>query len=292
MELIIRKIHIVGTKMIPSDIRLKFDFLSNFSEGCLNFLYKGRYQGREVVLKIYNPEFYHAKERFQNELNVLKRLGHNFYIPKLVAYSEQQMWIMYEFVNGKSLKTKEKKKEPVDLQSLVDSILKTHSAEIIEGNYNTYIQRLIKDLEIKLSGTSLSLDSSIRSAITYLKRESKHFEKARLCRVHGDINGSNIILEEDGKLKVILDWEFSHFGDKYLDIAQFTNRGTDFDKEFLNRYFANEKFDKRRYEFFLIYFLLKICINNAPENLKKMASVKEDKLTIVKAKYERLKSMF
>lgn len=98
-----------------------------------------------------------------------------------------------------------------------------------------------------------SLYSSVNAAIEYLGKERKYLKNMWLCRVNGDFNGSNILIGEDGNVRSIVDWEFSHIGNKYLDIAQFTNRGDDFSKEFQERYFDG-KMDQRMYVFLYLFF--------------------------------------
>ncbi len=44
------------------------------------------------------------------------------------------------------------------------------------------------------------------------------------CLVHGDLNSSNIILDEDNNLKAIIDFGFGGFGNKYNDIARIIGR--------------------------------------------------------------------
>ncbi len=44
------------------------------------------------------------------------------------------------------------------------------------------------------------------------------------CLVHGDLNSSNIILDEDNNVKAIIDFGFGGFGNKYNDMARIIGR--------------------------------------------------------------------
>ena len=44
------------------------------------------------------------------------------------------------------------------------------------------------------------------------------------CLVHGDLNSSNIILDDDNDVKAIIDFGFGGFGNKYNDIARIIGR--------------------------------------------------------------------
>jgi len=44
------------------------------------------------------------------------------------------------------------------------------------------------------------------------------------CLVHGDLNSSNIILDDDNNVKAIIDFGFGGFGNKYNDIARIIGR--------------------------------------------------------------------
>jgi len=212
-----------------------------------------------------------------------------------MGYSQKNRWILYEFVEGESLKKKEEKEVPINIASLVESLKEIHSVNIDRRNesYEEYLRNLVTNLKSRLynSGLNEPLYSSVNKAIRYLDKERKHLKNTTLCRVHGDLNGSNILIGENKNVESIVDWEFSHIGSSYLDIAQFTNRGNDFDKEFQERYF-NSCMNKRSYDFFLVYFLVKIILNNSPKNLEKIAFIRDEKLKIVESKSKRLMEMF
>ncbi len=133
--------------------------------------------------------------------------------------------------------------------------------------------------------------SSAKKAIRYLGAQKGSLENIGLCRINGDYNGSNILLNEEGCVSAIVDWEFSHIGNKYLDLAQLTNKGDGFAKEIQERYFHGNM-NRDLYDFFLTCFLTKITINNSPTNLERMAFQRDEKIKIVESKSKRLMEMF
>jgi thiamine kinase-like enzyme len=266
--------------------------ISPLLEGSLNYKYCGEYNGKKVILKVYNKKFSDYKERFSNELNVLGN-PINIEVPKILKYSKKEFWILCEWVDGKSLKKIEQENGKINLSSLVNYLKKIHSIAYGIISPEEYLDQRISILEKKLKQAEIEdpLFSSIKRGIEFLKKESKKIKLDNLCRVHGDLNGGNILFDIEGNVKSVVDWEFSHFGSPYIDLAQLTNRGTDMDKEILKEYFGN-KLNKRLYEFFLVYFLLRIIIGNSGNNRLKMAYISKEKDKIIKNKIKRVMEMF
>lgn len=49
-------------------------------------------------------------------------------------------------------------------------------------------------------------------------------KKDHTCLVHGDLNSSNIILDENNHISAVIDFGFGGFGNKYFDIARIIGR--------------------------------------------------------------------
>lgn len=66
------------------------------------------------------------------------------------------------------------------------------------------------------------------------------------CLVHGDLNSSNIILDENNHISGIVDFGFAGFGNKYFDIARIIGRCPEnFKNEIIKSYeaFSGNKLD-------------------------------------------------
>lgn len=62
-------------------------------------------------------------------------------------------------------------------------------------------------------------------------------KKDNNCLVHGDLNSSNILLDENNHISAIIDFGFGGFGNKYFDIARIIGRCPDtFKTDIINSY--------------------------------------------------------
>lgn len=53
---------------------------------------------------------------------------------------------------------------------------------------------------------------------------NKFIKKDNTCLVHGDLNSSNIIIDENNHISAVIDFGFGGFGNKYFDIARIIGR--------------------------------------------------------------------
>lgn len=264
------------------------------TDGSLNVVCRGEYSGRDSVLKLFNNQFKDCQKRFSSELGVLQQ-GISDVTPLLLDYSENGRWIVMDFVNGQSLKEMENKNNKIDLDSLVLTLRKVYSQEVNNNreDFVLYINRILAELEydFNVSGVKESIKSSVNNAIKYMNGEKDQLPIIGLNRINGDLNGANILFNESGKVNKIVDWEFSHVGCTYMDLAKLTNIGDKFSLRLKKAYFegcCNEKV----YNFFLTYFLTRMVVNNSEINMKKMAFSRPEKIKVVEAKAKRLEEMF
>ncbi len=275
------------------ELGIPFGNPENLPAGCLNYLFRGVYKETPAILKIYNRNFEDSEERLGNELQVLKKPG-KIKVPALLGYSIEDMWIVMAIARGITLKEAIERGAQVNTLSITSAMREIHSQQrASEANSLSYLGKCVSGLEKKLieakKGIEPLLSKAIERGIDYLKREMLYLDSMEMCRVHGDFNGHNVLVDTCGNVEVILDWEFSHTGNPYRDIAQFTNRNDRFAQEVLRHYF-NGSIDKKAYDFFLVHFLIKLVLNNTPQS--KMAFLRKEKTEIVRSKSERLKEMF
>ena len=72
-------------------------------------------------------------------------------------------------------------------------------------------------------------------------------KKENNCLVHGDLNSSNILLDENNHVAAIIDFGFAGYGNKYFDIARIIGRcPTQFKDSIVKNYekYSNEKLDR------------------------------------------------
>ena len=68
------------------------------------------------------------------------------------------------------------------------------------------------------------------------------------CLVHGDLNSSNILLDDNNNISAVIDFGFGGFGNKYDDVARIIGRCPDnFKKDIVESYeeYSNSKLDSK-----------------------------------------------
>ncbi len=73
-------------------------------------------------------------------------------------------------------------------------------------------------------------------------------KKENNCLVHGDLNSSNILLDENNNVTAFIDFGFAGYGNKYFDIARIIGRCPEqFKSSIVKNYenYANQKLDEK-----------------------------------------------
>jgi len=102
----------------------------------------------------------------------------------------------------------------------------------IGTNLNDFINELL-DLHVKPEDK------------VFWKSENFNMKENDYCLVHGDLNTSNILLDENDNVSAIIDFGFGGFGNKYFDISRVLSRSypESFKEELINSYSEFEKND-------------------------------------------------
>lgn len=132
--------------------------------------------------------------------------------------------------------------------------IKQVSYEISDFMYQLHSLDFEKNKIFKANNIGLNLVDFLNELIeNHLSDNDKKFwkydefsKKDNSCLVHGDLNSSNIILDEDCHISAVIDFGFGGFGNKYFDIARIIGRlPKEYKSEIIDSYerVSNSKLD-------------------------------------------------
>jgi len=222
------------------------------NEGCrtTNYLIDTFTKGK-FVLKI----FYLKEESYRREEKLFKKVIKDIKVPQIYKFSEDEIiedreYIIYEYLEGETISSYLKKRNSIEekfVRQVAESMAKLH-----KNKYDN-IGFLNEELEVKEILSPLSewyrmfmgknaeqrLGKEIKNEVYKVVEENEGILKmldndSRL--VHGDLQGTNILIDNHGNLSGILDWEFCMAGHPIADIGQFFRYDQYFDKRLINSF--------------------------------------------------------
>ena len=111
-----------------------------------------------------------------------------------------------------------------ELHNIKFDIKDIFKVDNIAVNLNDFIQELL-DLHVSVEDKD------------FWKQNNFKMENKEYCLVHGDLNSSNILLDDDNNITAIIDFGFAGLGNKYFDIARIIGRCPEkFKDEIVNSY--------------------------------------------------------
>lgn len=120
------------------------------------------------------------------------------------------------------------------MDSLTDEEVKKVSNQIAKFMYELHNADYKKDEVFDMDNIGLHLNDFITELLEkHVSDEDLKFWKVtdfktkdneNLCLVHGDLNSSNILLDENNNVTAIIDFGFGGFGNKYFDISRIIGR--------------------------------------------------------------------
>lgn len=200
----------------------------------------------EIVLRKNAATVVDASSGRQQEYELLKRLYElNICVPQPLLFEKKDNFLNSEFfvmnkISGVAEGHKLVRLNQPDLQCkiLQDIGHKLAAIHLIESDpeieriiqkppKENYLNQLTEDLQeqlLKLSEPRPILEF----ALSWMKQEQP--ETDDLVIVHGDYRTGNIMIDHD-HVSGILDWEFTHWGDRREDIGWFTSKCWRFGKD-------------------------------------------------------------
>lgn len=161
--------------------------------------------------------------------------------------NEERPFSVHKKISGETLADK--------MDVLSKDEVREVAREISKFMYELHTASFEKNQVFKTNKIGLNLVDFLDELLkVHLPKESEKFWKYKefslkdnKCLVHGDLNSSNILLDENNHVSGIIDFGFAGFGNKYFDIARILSRKypAGFKEEIIKSYeeFSNEKLD-------------------------------------------------
>ena len=162
-------------------------------------------------------------------------------------YDNDRPFSVHKKIEGCSLASKMNELTPEEVKSV--------SNDIAKFMYQVHNIKFDKNEIFNINNIGLNLIDFLDELLNvHVHSEDKvfwNYDKFRTkedsCLVHGDLNSSNILLDENNHVTAIIDFGFGGFGNKYFDIARIIGRcPNNFKDEIVKHYeeISQEKIDE------------------------------------------------
>ena len=159
-----------------------------------------------------------------------------------LGYDNSRPYSVHKKIEGTVLADK--------MDSLSQEEIKNVSNDIAKFMYELHNVKFEKDKIFKTENIGLNLVDFLDELLNvHVDSKDKVFwkytdfsKKENNCLVHGDLNSSNVILDDNNRVAAIIDLGFAGFGNKYYDISRIIGRCPDsFKQEIIKSYEALSK---------------------------------------------------
>ena len=264
-------------------------YISRMDEGCRTTNYKIDTKNKgSFILKI----FFDNNESSKREIKLFNKLRNEIKVPEIYRLDnheiiENREFVIYRRLDGQSLSSYIREGNIIE-ENFVRQVANT--MVIIHKNKYDKVGFLDDNLQIKSLTPPLSewyrmfmgknaqirLGEKIKNQIYKIVDENEHILKAldndpRM--VHGDFQGTNILIDNEGNLSGVLDWEFCMAGHPLADIGQFFRYDEYFNNDLIN---AFEDEYKKQSNYILIDDWYKISKIRDITNLLQLIDKDED----------------
>ena len=154
-----------------------------------------------------------------------------------LSYDNGRPFSIHKETEGYSLAEK--------MNDMNEDEIKQVSKEVAEFMAELHNLKFDKNEIFSVENIGLELNDFVTELLDkHVANEDKEFWKTSNfktdgdeCLVHGDLNSSNIIIDENNHVKAIIDFGFAGFGNKYFDISRIVGRCPEkFKKEIVGSY--------------------------------------------------------
>lgn len=185
----------------------------------------------EVETDSENYFFRFPRDEFWSR-TIVKDCEFSQYIYKKTDFDTSKLELQYD--NGRPF-SMHKKIQGIPLADKLEFLsneeLKNVSDDIAKFMYELHSLKFQKDDIFSINNIGLNLREFLDELlIKHVSKEDRKFWRFSdtinntQCLVHGDLNLSNILLDENNKVTAIIDFGFSGFGNEYDDISRILSR--------------------------------------------------------------------
>ncbi len=166
----------------------------------------------------------------------------------ILSYDDGRPFSIHKKIEGTTLASK--------MNDMKDDEVEIVSKDIAKFMYQFHNIKFARNDIFSINNIGLELVDFLDELLNvHVSKEDMKFwkhddfkNKNHNCLVHGDLNSSNIIIDENNHISAIIDFGFAGFGNKYFDIARIIGRCPEKFKESIAQSYerlSKEKLDYR-----------------------------------------------
>ena len=212
-------------KIIKNTLKNKrINNLQQITTGWTNIVYEVETDDGNYFLRFPRDEFWSR--------TIVKDCEFANYIYKKTEFNTSNLQLHYD--NGRPFSVHKKiAGTPLakKMDSLTDDEVKDVSGDIAKFMYELHNVHFNENEVFKTNNIGLKLPDFLNELLTlHVSKDDRKFwnmeEIDDKCEnlVHGDLNPSNVLLDENNNVTAIIDFGFGGFGDKYDDISRIIGR--------------------------------------------------------------------
>lgn len=217
------------------------------STGWTNIVYKVHADNGNYYLRFPRDQFWERTivKDYQFAKYIKGKTSFNT-VELVLAYDEERPFSIHKEIPGTPLAEK--------MQDLGEEDIKKISKQIAKFMHELHNIKFNKAEMFSINNIGLDLNDFISELLSehvsiddqQFWKENNFTNKEKTCLVHGDLNSSNVLLDNNNDVTAIIDFGFGGFGNKYFDVSRIIGRCTEeFKAEIVKNYemYDNERID-------------------------------------------------
>ena len=194
------------------------------STGWTNIVYNVKTEKDEYFFRFPRDEFWSRTivKDYEFAKFIYGKTDFNTVNLQLKYDKENRPFSMHKKIEGSALADK--------IDNLTADEIKSVSNDIAKFMFQLHNIEFVKNDVFDVNNLGLDLEDFLGELLeVHVSEEDKelwkHRQKSEInCLVHGDLNSSNVLLDENNKVVAFIDFGFGGFGNKYDDISRIISR--------------------------------------------------------------------